>query len=277
MTKLKKKFKLIFDMRSMFPEENVSSGNWNEFSPIYNKWKIIEEINIRNSEATVAVSQPMATSLKENYSLESIYYIPIGFDFESESHCSDLNLKKLLGIEEKFIVGYCGSLELGFWNDISIYSEYFKGINSSISNAHFLLLTGSNHLTISNYLKNQGVDNFTLLSLKYSDVPKYLQICDCGIQVMSRHLDSSTRFGVKTVEYWAAGIPVLTNSNVGGACYFMKGKPFLGAVVNSSSSFDYSLLEKREMFNSDEIRKLAVNEFSFKNVSKLYNSLYQTI
>ena len=253
---LKERYKLIFDLRSLFPEENISAGNWKKEDAIYEKWKEIEKYTIEKAEYSVVVSLPMIDSLSVSNNTEKIKYIPIGFDvnkFLIDTTKRD-DIRNEFGIQNKKVIVYAGSLQLNFWNDTRIYTEYFQNINSFVADAHFLILTNSAHDQISTFLETNKIINYSILSVSPQEVPNYLSVADIGIQVMYKMDDSDTRFGVKVIEYWASGLPVITNSNVGGISALVKNNNYLGFIADNKD--DLKVIEHYlQQANSSEIKK----------------------
>ncbi len=273
---LKNKYKLIFDLRSLFPEENISAGNWNKEDTIYKKWKEIEKYTVQNSDYAIVVSKPMIESIKIYDNIKKFKYIPIGFDqskFQIENSKRE-EIRTSLGIQDKKVIVYSGSLQLNFWNDLRIYAEYFQNINELIDNVHFLILTNSNHAHITEFLKEKNITNYSILSIDPHDIANYLNAADVGIQVMYKMDDSDTRFGVKTIEYWASGLPVVTNSNVGGICSLITSEPYLGVIMDSKKELN-NLKTYLNQENSFLIKSYAFENFEFSKLALVYKDLYR--
>lgn len=272
---LKEKYKLIFDLRSLFPEENIMAGNWKKEDAIYKKWKDIEKYTIEKAEYSVVVSLPMIDALTNVNDTKKLKYIPIGFDackFENAPSKRD-DIRNELGIQNKKIIVYAGSLQLNFWNDTRIYTKYFQNINSLVDDVHFLILTNSDHAQISTFLETSKISNYSILSVSPNEVPNYLSAADIGIQVMYKMDDSDTRFGVKVIEYWASGLPVITNSNVGGISTLIKDNNYLGFIADDKEDLkliqDY--LQQRDR---TEIKKYTFENFDFSKLAIRYKDLY---
>lgn len=273
---LKEKYKLIFDLRSLFPEENIMIGNWKKEDAIYKKWKEIEKYTIEKAEHSVVVSLPMIDSLADVNDTKKLKYIPIGFDvnkFSIDTNKRD-DIRNELGIQNKKVIVYAGSLQLNFWNDTRIYTEYFQNINSLVDDIHFLILTNSDHAQISTFLETNNITNYSILSVSPKEVPNYLSAADIGIQVMYKMDDSDTRFGVKVIEYWASGLPVITNSNVGGISTLVKNIDYLGLIADDKDDLkimqDY--LQRRDR---GRIKKYAFENFEFSKLVLEYLKLYR--
>ena len=221
----------------MFPEENIFSGNWSKDDSIYYKWKEIERYTIEKSSYSVVVSKPMIRLTGKDYDSDKVKYIPIGFDSEKfvANTSSRDRIRADLEVQDKKVIVYSGSLQLNFWNDLGIYSEFFNKINLIMDNVHFLILTNSDHDQIIDFFDDKGIVNYSILSIDPTDIALYLSAADAGIQVMYEMEDSETRFGVKVVEYWASGLPVITNRNVGGLCSLIKDDQYLGLIVDSEA------------------------------------------
>jgi glycosyltransferase involved in cell wall biosynthesis len=222
-SKLKKlyDYKLIFDMRSLFPEENITKGAFTKTDKSYRMWKKHEKTTVLSSDISIGVSQPMVDDTKIIGPKSRVELIPCCVDNRLFQFDPIMRAKyrTIYGWEKKIVIVYEGSLSLSSWNDIRNYAKYFSFILENYPNSHFLIITPNRDLNISTIMGKYGIENskYTIRHSTQKDLPGLLSSADIGIQVMSRSADSHTRLGVKFVEYLSCGLPVIVNSYVGGA------------------------------------------------------------
>jgi glycosyltransferase involved in cell wall biosynthesis len=99
------------------------------------------------------------------------------------------------------------------------------------------------------------------------------------MHVMSKGPDSHTRLGVKVVEYLSCGLPVIVNSNVGGAAHVISVHD-VGAVVDLGHPASIDRL--RRLFQCapamrERCRAVAESEFSVAASAARWVALYREL
>ena len=230
-------YRCIFDMRSLFPEENVTADTWSREDKAYRMWKRLERWAIAKADATVGVSEPMVEHIRAVVPGANTVLIPCCVDtrtFRFEPHARR-EIRQAKGWDGRLIVAYEGNL--GKWNDISMYARYFSLILESRPDAHFLILTPSRDVDYVGVMQEYGIDGsqFTVREASPPELPRWLSAADVGLQVMAKVEDGHTRLGVKFVEYLSCGLPVMVNSNVGAAARIVKAHG-VGTVIDLDDS-----------------------------------------
>jgi glycosyltransferase involved in cell wall biosynthesis len=276
-----KNLRHIFDPRSIYPDEMVSSNQITKNSKKYQFWKEIEKEILNDAYSVVVVSKEMGEMLNNFYRHKKIIYIPICFNKNilNNQLLNKKYMSDLLQIESSFVIGYCGSLSKDFNNNIYLYIKYFKFLINAVDDLHILIITQSNvrkvlidsDLPASRYTI-VNTDNFSLASL--------LNFCDAGIFVMEPGEERKTRLGIKFVEYLALGLPVIVNANVGSALRIISENNF-GINIELKDYKQDTLLLKSFLhsiknINANSIRSFAYENFELNKISKQYISLYQT-
>ena len=228
---------IIFDMRSLWVLENISAGHLVMDKLITKYWVQIEKYCLVRSVCSTAVSQWMLDYSISKVPSAKVELIPIGVDtskffYNTESR---KKLKDKFGLDDELIAVYSGSLGLSGVNTRAL--EWL--INQMIATQEKFKI-----VFISNDVKQRIVDiisrtdlipdNVIVISPEHHEINNWLSVGDIGIHALPRQLDSDSRLGTKVVEYWANGMPVIVNENVGDAARYIH-KLHIGLVVKNDN------------------------------------------
>lgn len=271
---------ILFDLRSLFPAENVAAGNMKLNSRVYKYWLKIEEKCINDSAVNSAVSEAMVTYISKISSNSVIHLNPIivntndiFFDFEERK-----KIRKKLGWEEKIILVYSGSLGVSGVNKSAI-EDILKLFSKLDNRIRFLFLSSEREKSIENLLQNAGINekNYFITETSSQDLYKWLSASDIGFHALPYQLDSDTRLGTKVVEYWVSGLPVIINKNVGAAVDIIS-KYDLGLVIDEHTNFYEELFDELKLLltkNRSDISKTAKSMFDSNLIAKKYIISYK--
>ena len=130
---------------------------------------------------------------------------------------------------------YTGSL--GHWNNLATYLEFFKMFKEHGENSRMVVCTNTASSKVEDVLNREEFSQIRgLVDVHYNvpgnKLPVYYAECDYGLQLMTL---PDSRVGVKYVEYVAAGLIPIVNSNVKGAALLSERYGF-GPVINEGDS-----------------------------------------
>lgn len=286
-SELKNKFgyKCIFDMRSLFPKENVTAGKWTLKDKTYKMWLKLEKYIVKSSDATIGVTQSMVDEIRSIEPKANGVLIPICVD-TSKFYFDDvarIEIRKKNGWDHRFVVAYEGSIgSSNSWNNIHNYAKYFSFILKIRPDALFLILTQSNKNKIVDVLSKYEISSsqYKILEAGPGKLHEWLSAADIGINVMSTGPDSHTRLGVKIVEYISCGLPIIINSNVGGALDLVY-KYNVGFVLDIDNNIkdNYSVFNfhNQSMSIRSRCRKVSEDLFSVEICARKYIDLYNDL
>lgn len=271
------KAKLIFDPRSDFNVENIRIGSWKKDSFSDYLWKKIEHKIVNKSFKTIFISTPLRADILErnevriNPDKHFLFYNSIDFrNFENafvENRTTD---------RVKFL--YTGSL--GNWNNINTYLEFFLEIKKYLTDSTLTIITGTKKSKINASInddkyKNIINDVYIYTNIPYEKLSDYYKNCSVGLQLMT---ESDSRIGVKFVEYLAAGLVPIVNTNVRGAAYFCRSE--LGILLNEQKTKDYKLISREilRLLNSNYKNHILVikDQFDINSSYNLLNEIYSS-
>ena len=279
--KKQKGWKLIFDMRSLFPEENITKGEFTLNDKSFKMWKDLEKYIIKSADATIGVSQPMVDDVLHIHPNANAILIPccVNTDIYAFNEQIREQRRETNSWDNKLVVVYEGSLSFSSWNNIRNYLSYFSLILEVRPDAHFLIITPSKNIDLPAMMGEYGIKNsqYTVKEAIGYELAGWLSASDIGLQVMSRVPDSHTRLGIKFVEYLSCGLPVIVNSNVGGAARIINDRD-VGIVIDFEEkekakrkiSFLFSKLSASRIQCIDTAKKI----FSTKVCAKRYVQIY---
>lgn len=274
-------YKCIFDMRSLFPEEYVTVGRWTLGSPTYRLWKEYERYTVQHSDSFTAVSLPMKQAADQIVEGRKADYIPISADmarfrFDPSKRAE---IRRRNAWEDKFVIAYLGSLGFGgLWNNIENYCRYYQRMQGVSDKLHMVFLVPGVLDGFTAVLDQYGIgeDQYTFVE-NPSDLSEWLSAADAGIHVMSPGPDGYTRLGVKVVEYLSAGLPVITNANVGAAADFVAAND-VGIRLDMDEHFEVSLREfMARDYSQAKCSEISAGNFSIEVVGGKYLDLYERL
>ena len=277
-------FRILFDPRSLFPEENVTAGNWTVHSIDFALWKRLEVYMLKRVDTVVGVSAGFRQLLRDLLpsTLLSFAVVPCTVDAQNYDQVpvERDNVLKEFGMPfDSVVMVYAGSI--GRWNSPKTIARYFYYAWRADSRCRLLVITNGrfDHLERELFKYKLPVDTCCIVHVASSQVARYLKVCDVGLQVMEPALDSPTRLGVKFAEYMAAGLPVIVNRYAGAAKdqVEMNG---VGVVVDQPElemEQALTMLRSRRVEMTARCQELAHKVFDVHEAARQYALLYDDL
>lgn len=261
----KDKDRIVFDTRTDWIEENINVGNFKPDGATVKFWRNAEKQMLLKFRKTLFISDLFRDAVLKRHSIKlddnkyCLVYNPINYKhFHSvQNHDQDNNFL------------YTGSL--GHWNNISIYLDFFLKVADKMPSSKLIVCTGSPIHKIEptfNLPKYDAIRNRVEIhySVPYSELPSFYARCTYGLQLMSK---KDTRVGVKFIEYIAANLIPIVNTNVMGAAALAR-KYEIGIVLDDETEEVDSIVYRLEQIKQNrnisklaEFRKITdLNEFA---------------
>jgi glycosyltransferase involved in cell wall biosynthesis len=274
-----KKIPIVFDMRSLWPLENISMDLLKANSMCSKYWFELERECLNNAKVSTCVSQGMVSYCANITIVDKLKLIPISVDVNKFKFSESFRrfMRDSLGLSDKLVFVYSGSFGQANINFPAL-RQLITFLLSSSEQAFILFLTMEKKEKIDDLLKY--IPNFEykyhLVNPSFDSMGNWLSLGDIGIHALPKQLDYQTRLGTKVVEYWANGLPVIVNEFVGAAADYIQNNQ-LGLVLsdevltnNRISEFikNLDLKERSHQFC------FAEKNFSTDTISQLYIESY---
>ena len=275
----KKDLKIIFDGRSLYPLEGITRKLWNKNSLIFNSWLLSEKIIIQNANITVCINQEIKDYYDKIHSSSKKEIVPIFAVKKLTKNTNNLEENSYnLKLNGKTVFIYSGSLELDFWNDLKLYSDYIKRISTIDNKAYFIIATNSSHENIQNEFESLNIPKniYTIISSNPTDVIQLYNLSDFGLQIMPPLEDGFSRLGVKVVEYLINGLNVVTNDNCGSAKSLIKSSGY-GFILNLDNEFDNNYKQGVKSMKNIDMENPNLIKFTIDYASLRYLQLYDDL
>lgn len=258
---------LVFDMHGI-PEEfllmnKLKNSNLHKLFFM----KLMDSIALHFSDKIICVSKNMIRYLhnRKGIPLKKMAYITNGVNlnfFKPMNKEKINNMKKQLGIENKFVFGYIGDFQE--YQGIENFIEVAKKIGDR--ETVFLIVGGEKESKENNIIFIPKVPR--------AQIPDYYSVCDVLVLPRPSHIVTEVAAPTKFAEYTAMGKPILT-TEVGDAADFVN-RYKNGIVVENNHPdnlkkgiLEFLMLDKDELAEMGKnSRKLAENEFDWRKISK---------
>lgn len=253
----------VFDPRSPFLTEMVSTYHITPKDAVYTFWEKYEGIIVSNANATVATSSDFGNYLKKYGG--NIVIIPNNSEMDLKQ-----NVINRIEKQNRNSLCFVGSLGYG-WNNIKEYISFMEKVWELYPDL-FLELYILNQDIAKKELNEANIspDKYLIKTLPQSEVTKTISGCIAGLQIMSR---PDSRLGIKTVDYLAAGVPVICNNNAQGAASIIRSFN-VGWNIDETSIEEIIEHAKKDSDIRIKAYDTAYSNFSTDVVSESYYELY---
>lgn len=275
-----KRIPVLFDMRSLWPVENMSMGLLKRNSAAGRYWLNLEKECLERSKVSAGVSKGMIDYAKELVPDCKIELIPISvnyekFRFDAKNRSEK---RKELGWENEIILLYSGSFGQANINIDAMKSLFDRLLNAD-SSARLLFLTGESDEKVDALMKlvPGSEHRYKVLHPKLSEIGKWLSAGDIGVHALPKQLDYTTRLGTKCVECWINGLPMIVNEWVGAAADLINEYK-VGTVIGANDPIDpiatAAMMQTLKKKDRKEQTEFAKTLFSTEVTAKQYIKAY---
>ncbi len=245
---LRRKVKLLFDIRGFFPEEYVDAGIWQKTSFAYKMVKYCEKLMLRDADGFVMLTDkgreilfPESKETGVDKLKRPVEVIPCCVDLEKFAVVDEnlrAKMRRELNIENRQVIVYVGSFG-GFYMTEET-ADFFGLAKQKNPNTFALILTQSKPEMIQPLLEKYGYadDDFFIKKVLPSDIPKYLSAADIAVSFIKPCYSKLSSSPTKNAEYLACGLPIVVNDKIGDTTGFILTDQ-TGVVIDAFSVENY--------------------------------------
>ena len=276
--------RLIFDFRGLLAEEYVDNGTWGAGSLPFRIVKAAERHLLEKADHVIVLTARLKSQLTDgtraSVEAEKISVIPC---------CVDLSRYPKGRVEaparslDDLTVIYVGSTEGRY--QLAEMADFFRLLSVKTGRARFRIVTRSSREIVEPVLESRGVDlrDCSIVSARPDEVPALLRDGDVGLFFIQRSAALDGASPTKIGEYLAAGIPVVSSSQVGDTDSILREER-VGVIVPRFTDEDYEIAAS-QLFTLLEdpgtparCREVAERHYSLRDVGELrYRAVYQRL
>jgi glycosyltransferase involved in cell wall biosynthesis len=270
-------------------EEYRDANHWKEGGLPYRITKATERRILESTDAIVTLTDRIWPIIKNWRGLNGrvVHHrvIPCCVDLSTfKFSAEDRQLRRSeLGLTDQFTIVYSGSLD--GWYVTEKMADFFACVVRRQPKAHLLWLTMGSRERVEALMSERGIGsaNFSVYSVKSSEVPSYLSAADVGISFIKPCFSKLASSPTKNGEYLACGLPLIFNAGIGDSDALATDWN-VGALVTEFTDENYSQAIDRimELASDPEIRvkarSVAKRLFDLEGVgAERYTELYERV
>lgn len=236
--------RMIFDIRGLMADEYVDAGHWRRDSTAYRVTKQFERRAMSRADGIVTLTQRIWPIISDWDGLRGREVphevIPCcadldRFRFSPEARVEE---RRNLGIEDRFVVVYSGSID--GWYLTAEMADFFAVLLRTRKDACFLWLTQANHERLESLMQSRGIDSrdYRILASAPRDVPRYLAAADVGLAFIKPCFSKLASSPTKYAEYLGCGLPLIINAGVGDSDALVREHQ-AGVLIDAFAEPDY--------------------------------------
>lgn len=290
---LRRKPKILFDIRGFFPEEYTDAGIWKENGLLYKTVKRVEKWLYKKSDGFIVLTERAREILfpeSKNSGIDKfnrpVEVIPCCIDakrFQASANDERELIRQEMQLIGKRVFVYVGSF--GGWYLTDEMMQFFSLAKSRDANTFTIILTQRDVEKAEASLLKAGLKNedFLVKSVAPAEISKYLIASDVAISFIKACYSKLASSPTKIAEYLACGLPIISNSGVGDLDFLIENEN-VGTILGGFDEENYvqaiseieKLLEDKNM--REHCRNVADRNFDLERVGgERYRNIYQRI
>ena len=284
--------RFLFDMRGFWADEKVEAGTWNLRNPLYRLvytfFKAREAEFVAEADAVVSLTHTGRREIESWKAYERgrhrIAVIPCAADFDlftvAGAEQRD-QARAELGIPaDSCVVAYLGSL--GTWYLLGEMLDWYAVMRRRQPRSRFLFVTLDSPDLVKDQAAARGIDptEVIVVSASRDRIPFYLSAADLGLFFIRPSYSKQSSSPTKLGEYFAMGIPVVTNAGVGDVDETVESLG-AGVIVSDFSTDAYARsiehLSGITALDPQALRERSRTIFDLQSGVAAYHRLYQSV
>jgi glycosyltransferase involved in cell wall biosynthesis len=207
-----KRVPFIFEVRDLWPESLVAVGIGSSNSALHRGLAKIAGFLYRNCDRIVVVTPAFRDYLVKHWRVaeEKIQVVENGVDASLfAKREGDRALKRALGLEEKFVVSYIGTI--GNAHGLDTLVDAATLLRDSATNIRFLLVgEGAEKERIASLVRTRGLTNVKVMDEQPREmIPSYVSISDVCLVLLKKSELFKTVLPTKMLEFMSCARPVI--------------------------------------------------------------------
>jgi glycosyltransferase involved in cell wall biosynthesis len=206
----------LFDMRGLWPEDRLSSGQWSAGSRMFKTVKWFERRFFRRADAVVSLTHAAVPVIRGYPEVRRRPNLPI----EVIPTCTDLDRFTVGGDPAPnpttpFVLGYVGSLGTCYLLDDML--RFFQRLRLRCPDARMVFLNRHDHALIRAAAQALAIpaDALEIGAIAHADMPSAMRGFDASVMFIRSNIADVARLPTKLGELLGCGIPVISNSGLG--------------------------------------------------------------
>jgi glycosyltransferase involved in cell wall biosynthesis len=268
---------------------------WKPDGKLYRAVKKVERWLFRESDAFIILTEKAREILfpesRENGFDKfgrAVEVIPCCVDlkrFESANEASRQKMRQKLGLENRRVITYVGSLTSDWYMPAEI-ADLFGVAKRQRAETFALILTQSRVEAIRPLLSERGYseNDFLICRVSPAEIPIYLSAADAAVSFIKPCFSKLGSSPTKNAEYLACGLPMITNSGVGDTAEMVR-EDNVGVVIDefNTESYEKALAEIEKLLeDKNDLTKRCKNSarkwFDLETVGgKRYLDIYHRL
>jgi glycosyltransferase involved in cell wall biosynthesis len=245
--------RLVFDIRGLMADEYVDAGVWYEGGFKYRAVRRLERIGIVRADQVVVLTNRMRNWLVENElaSENKVQTIPCCIE---PSRFFEARLSDDVSARKRFEVVYAGSVTGLYLLDEM--ARFFLAVRKRRPDAFLRLLTNSPVKDATRLLESAGLSerDYWIGAVPPGEVPAYLRRARLGLSFRKPTFSQMAASPTKIPEYLAAGLPVVSNAEIGD-CDGLLETLRVGVIVRSfdAQAYDKAVGDLLELLGDPDL------------------------
>lgn len=238
---MRRKPKILFDIRGFMPEEYVDAGIWPEGGLVYRSVKRAERWLMRSADGFVVLTEKAREILADEIGDRPVEVIPCCVDlnrFESANEESRRRVRSELGIGDRFTMAYVGAF--GGWYLTEETADFLGVVKRERPDSFALILTQSDPQIMRTLLEARGYSSgdYFIGRVPSAEIPQYLSAADAAVSFIKRCYSKQASSPTKNAEYLASGLPIVANAGIGDVDEFVL-RNGVGTIVDHLAVDDF--------------------------------------
>ncbi len=289
----RKKLKLLFDIRSFFPEEYTDVGRWKNNGLLYKAVKKVERWLLRESNAFVILTEkardilfPESRETGFDKAGRPVEVIPCCVDLKRFTAASEVSRSKVrdeYDLHGRKVIVYIGAL--GTWYLVDEMADLLLAAREQDKTVFAMILTQSAPEIMAEKLAARGFSGHDMLIKKVapSEIPGFLSAADVAVSFIKPCYSKLSSSPTKMAEYLASGLPVITNGGVGDVADQVDADKTGSVVAEFNRPAYLKSLQEIEILQQtcdlpEVCRKSAKDRFDLEKIGgKKYRSIYRSL